>query len=508
MYQVGTNAGNANTERQGTGYATTLETPMVNGIITTQVQEAARQRAEQLKRMEATKKVMTDFNPDNWLRHDAEVQGMIQEHLRDGGSIVAAGVNPYDATDKRSLDYQSKEKRIKAYASASMQMKDEFEKLQGAYTNNTNSFRDKILNWDELAEFYSNPSVKDVVDNNKIAPVPIFKSPMTDTQGVTTKIIEGWEKTSGETVMSWSSAADLARATIENPAMSEGVGDGYIGVQRQLYNQLTPEDKESMTNRGARLGLDGLGMFIANDFFNKRSANVSLADIAAKVAIDAPKSKSTNEIDDVTKSFTGYTGGNAALKASLRSKFTVVRGQIDREVDAGKYGSPDKSAEQNLESAVSFYFNEITKKNLATESLRALDEKNAGGGDEDVNAGFDRWWKALNNGSYYEKANAMRYIDPEVVWDLIPGGQKKSAVPGGRDEAISSIDSNPMGDLVVKTNKREFAISRLDKEEAFKNAYAKTFKKVNRNYGTTEAGTDTGSAKAPAAPSMIGVLNN
>ncbi len=501
MYQVGTQAGNANTERQGTGYATVPDSQLIDTALLNRDAERRRQEQADRQRVLAAHKAMTDFDPEHWYRHDAEVQGLIGQYIERGGQLTAKQIDPYASTDPESIEFQKFGKKVQAYADASKQTREEWAKLQTLY--NTKEGRDKIENWDEIAQYYSNPSIVDIVDNKKVPPTPRFRQPLTDSYGAIVNTLKEWNAASKKEVMGRDDANILAAQFLANPVNTEGAGGGPAGMVRQNYNSLPDEDKRAMENRGKRAGVDGLTYFLGQQMYSMRSGQIRLDDEAAKIGRNAELSKSTIENGDVTTMSERYKGGDVAIRRQVRTMVLTNVGQVDRDVDNGLYGNPDNSQEQNTKAAEDYYF-KIAKSNIPSNYSRTVDEGRVSSAKE-TEAAFASWYNDVRSGDSAKFLKAAPYLDKEKLARFVPDMPKDSRIGN-----IKYYNDGTMKVVVVDEDggtelERTLRIGDIP-EEMLKNAYMDQYGDTKRNYKTSETGKQQPNQQKP--PMKVGAADD
>ena len=496
MYNVGTQAGNANTERQGTGYATVPDSSLIDTALLNR--DAERRKQEQLDRQKvlAAHKAMTDFDPEHWYRHDAEVQGLVSQYIDKGGQLTAKQIDPYASTDPESIEFQKFGKKVQAYAEASKQTKEEWSKLQTLY--NTKDGRDMIENWDEIAQYYSNPSIVDIVDNKKIPPTPKFRQPLVDSQAVTMNILKGWKASSESEVMSYEQSFDLAKRALENPANTEGAGGGYAGMVRQTYASLPEDDRKAMENRGRRYGVDGLTYFLGNQYRSLQGGTIDFNAKAAEIARQAELSKSSVEdINGTTTTSERYKGGEGPIKEQLRGMLLTWIGQMERDVDNGVYGNLDNTPEENVAAGVEHYYNKVTKPLIP--SNYGVSRTNGAGSDKEVEQMSDKWYAAVTQGTQAQKEEAIKYLDKNEMKKFIPNMSNEEAIdvvfPEGNGFMVSVINTK-----FPDEERKVWVPATVMSKEAMKNSYKETYNRVKRHFATTESGAQQ-KAQQPAKTS-------
>lgn len=489
MYQVGTNIGNPHQEQQGTGYATVLP----QETLLTQVAKAdlATKRAEQAKKREdllAAHKQFSSMDPDNWYVHDKEINSMLTGFIDKGSNIVKKGVNPWTSVDQESVDLQKESKRLNAYVNASKQLREDFTKLQSAY--NTPAERSKIENWDEIVEFYANPSITDIVDNGRRPPQVKFKAPTIDSYKVMADLTNTWATVNKKDVMSRQEALELAKVTVANPAMNDGVGGGFMGMKQQEFAQLPPETQEAFKNRGARNGASAFEEYFADQIFSFKGSGVNLTETFIDFAKKKPISDTKIEDESgLTISSSRFKGSDDQIKKEMKDILRINMGQVEREVESGLYGSIDNNIEQNLDAAVEKYFPTV-KANMRRDYGESRDSTSAGKKESEQSA--VNWYNDITSGNPSLVKNAIQYLDKKNVEGMIPSLNKSADVQERVDKFYVDADGIPRADIVDKdgeaTRTVEIPILMIG-EESLKNVYRDQYEGTRRNYETTETGS-------------------
>lgn len=133
---LGTNIGSVHKQRQGTGYATVLQSEnfaLKDYLLQDDREQAAKAAAAAAKQKAHADamKALTDFNPERWLKHDKEIQTRMDDWVSQGAQIIANGGNPSNGMDPGSVEWRRKKAEIEALSKASMQMKDMFTATRG-----------------------------------------------------------------------------------------------------------------------------------------------------------------------------------------------------------------------------------------------------------------------------------------------------------------------------------------------------------------------------------------
>lgn len=406
---VGTNIGNVYRGQQGTGFATTVDyNPSADISIANlkQEQENAKKAAEaarQKQLMDAHKK-MLEKNPDYWYRHDQEISNLLNGWTDMGASVIASGEDPYTGSSEKSILFKKLGQKVESYANASRQLRSDWEKVQQAYV--TPEKRADVENWDEIVAFYDNPSIVDIVENGKRQPQPIFKEPEIPTYSKALEVLKGWQATNKDRVMSMDDATALAIEMQLDETMSKGFGNTNSKF-RQRYNDLIkslPEGERGQFDaRGAQNGgLDGYSQYLSEYMFNLSNPSFSIEDEVMKAAKASATKKATVEKDGKVVSSEKSALSDEDVRKIIRGK--LQDGAVQREVNAGKYGDPNKNIAFNLKAAEEYYL-PIFKKGVSTE----YSEKSIRDGDN--MAGSETWLRAFKGEMGDEKRQeAIDYL--------------------------------------------------------------------------------------------------
>lgn len=390
MAGVGTNIGTTYSGQQGTGFATILNPDM--SVDTAVAKMKADQESARKQKIAASHAKMSEKDPDYWHRHKQEISQLHDGWMDLGGQMIANGEDPYSSSSDVAIDFRKLGNKIETYSMASNQLKDEWKALQSAYTDPKK--RQEVENWDEIVEFYDNPSVIDIVDNRKRAPQPKFKSPEIDTYKMQSDLVKQWQGNNKSKVLSMDDAITLAAELQLNDTYSSGFGSPDAKM-RQRYKAVEsdPDLKEAYEARGMRNGgIDGYTQFVAESLYGMTDPVKSLDDFTLDLSKKIQTSSSTVEDGAVTKSSTYSKHSDKELRGMVKSMLIGKDGYIERDVAAGKYGDPDKLLDKNIKAAEDYYLNQL-KDNIKTSFSKTEDEGKAAG--EEAKSARKYWDEAI-----------------------------------------------------------------------------------------------------------------
>lgn len=429
---VGTNIGNIYRGQQGNGSATTVGyNPSADIAIANlkQEQENAKKSAEAAKQkqvMDAYKK-MGEKVPDNWYVHDKQINQLMEGWRDLGASDIADGNDPFTSQSEKGVMFRKLQTRMDTYVDYSKQFRKEREDVQALFTDAKKWA--ELENGDEIIQYYANPDLIGMVEAGATAPTPKWREPEIPTYSKALEVLKGWQATNKDRVMGMDDASALAIEMQRDETMSKGFGNTNSKF-RQRYNDLLkslPESERGQFDaRGAQNGgVDGYTQYLSEYMFSLSNPSFSIEDEVMKSAKASATRKATVERDGKVISSEKSALSDADVRKIVRGK--LQDGAVQREVNAGKYGDPNKNIAFNLKAAEEYYL-PIFKKGVSTE----YSEKSAReGGAEDAMSEAE-WLKAFKG----EMGDAMRQEAIDYLRGIKTQSGELTAGSGGEGEVL------------------------------------------------------------------------
>jgi len=222
---LGTNVGSVHKQRQGTGYATILQSDnlaLKDFLLQDDRDKAAKAAAGAAKAKAAqdAMKGLTDFNPERWLKHDKAIQSRMDEWVSKGAQIIAAGGNPNNGMDAASIEWRRNKAEIEAASKASMQMKDMYTATRGKIDGSENDKYDPESLM-QMQQYFDLPI--DRVVKEGILPPPLLQAkPSLNLQKTWTSLSKDLYDAKKDKPITDTEKWDFVRASMANdPGVSE-----------------------------------------------------------------------------------------------------------------------------------------------------------------------------------------------------------------------------------------------------------------------------------------------
>lgn len=293
---VGSGAGQALHEQQGTGLATVLQgnealrTAQAVGM--DRVRQAAAERLKREQERDAAIKSLTSFSPEYWYRHSAEMQSAIDGVFNEGARLLSKkGVtNPWVGTSPQEIEFQKNASRVKQMAMASKQAKDvmdQFNKdlsLQDPSTFETES----IL----AGKAFSEASLADIASGKVKPPVLVKRTPFQDNLAAVKPLMADLEAKHGDRDVPEADMRDMARNAVLNP-------DFYEKAERSYSTALARMDegeRRLFMQRAADAGVSPVEQGIFEDMGRVQKAKKPFE-------YDSELSKRVDALDESTRSW-------------------------------------------------------------------------------------------------------------------------------------------------------------------------------------------------------------
>lgn len=448
---VGTNIGNTYRGQQGTGFATVIGYDPSADLAIAEMEQDAMERdanaeAAKMKRLSESHAKMLEDKPDYWRLHDKEIMGLQEDMLDIGGSLIASGEDPYTSMSDDAITFRKFQDRIATYAKASLELRAEWEDTQKMYKDAVRS--GDIENWDEIVQFYDNPSIVDIVNSGGLPPQPRFKKPEVSTFKLAADRVSTWRAGNKDRVMSMDDAIAMAKDMQADETIKEGFGSDDAKF-RQIYRDAVaalPEDEQGKYDaKGARKGVDGYTYYMAEYLYGFTDPSTTLEDVFLEKAKKVETSESVKEDGDVTVTSKYVKLSDKELRQVVRAELSAKHGYVERDVESGKYGDPDHDISKNLRAAEEYYF-PIFKRNISTAYKRTEDEGAKSSKKQEESRGL--WYDAITGKlgrQAQEQAAAqlqgMKYLEGEVIqaFPSLDGETVTMTRKGENEEVIEEV---------------------------------------------------------------------
>lgn len=242
---LGTNVGSVHKQRQGTGYATILQSDnlaLKDFLLQDDREQAAKAAALSAKQKAHADamKSLTDFNPERWLKHDKEIQTRMDDWVSQGAKIIANGGNPSNGMDPGSVEWRRKRAEIEALSKASMQMKDMFTatrgKIDGSEADKYDP--DAIV---QMKDYFDMP-IGDIVKSGVLPPPLLQAKPSLNLQKTWTSLSKDLYDAKKDKPITDAEKWDFVRASMANdPEINEAAVSYLYNLpadERQRYADL------------------------------------------------------------------------------------------------------------------------------------------------------------------------------------------------------------------------------------------------------------------------------
>lgn len=246
---LGSSAGTAHRQRQGTGLATVLgPSQSLHDFIRLDEREYAANQAEEQKRAAqatASRQKMLDFNPERWFKHEVDIRNMQNKWLDSGAQLLNGGVDPYSGTDPASLEWRKNKNKIEAYAIASKQVQEYHKTIRAKLDGSAPGTYD-TASVQALQDYFETP-IADIVEKNMLPPNLVERKPTENLQQYWVKTMADLQGRTGQGQFTdaerW---AFIEQTRSSNPALQESI--------ESYYQQLPPAMQDDIRQRARTAG--------------------------------------------------------------------------------------------------------------------------------------------------------------------------------------------------------------------------------------------------------------
>jgi hypothetical protein len=253
MDGVGTQQGYVHNQRQGTGLATVLTggdlaaTTWIKGA----QDDAERRRAakqERDKQAMSAVKAITDFNPEFWYAHDAEIKGKLNEWQDKGTAMLQSGRDPWNSMDEDSVNWRKEYSRIRQMSTYSGQIKSEWEATRPQLDGKE---ADKYTPESIIArKQFFDQKVENTLETGVKPPALIERTPFVNRHDTWNKIMKTKAEQNPGAVLDDTQLAETAKAALEEPEM----GPKLMRTYDSALTMLSPEEKTALQERADNSG--------------------------------------------------------------------------------------------------------------------------------------------------------------------------------------------------------------------------------------------------------------
>jgi hypothetical protein len=407
---IGSNQGNIHNLRQGEGFATTIDgRQTAMALLNRQDQQnaaAAKAAAAKKKERDAAKKEFMSFDPAYFYADHAEVAGLVENVQQEAVRLMSEeGIaDVHTSANPKAMQWQANKKYVTKVAQTS--------KDKEAWYMDMRKIRDDekkasgISNWAEIEDFAYKNSPEQILKNGVPFPKPVFKTPAFDIVGETNKITKTWQELNKDKTMSPDDAMFMTKETFSNPAANEP--SGFVAKINQIYNNLADADKKQFIAKAGKNGNTPEEEFMAHRFLTYSGQRVDLEkEILTNVGKIGTSDVSIEE-GKKTVSTKGVKDAENKVRKSVASTLKANDGQIERDVQDGKYGDTGNTIEENYKAAEDYY-TEIGLASIDTKYKESYNE-GAGFGDKEIDMSTDVWYDELNSGDPERAQEAALFL--------------------------------------------------------------------------------------------------
>jgi hypothetical protein len=246
---LGSNIGSVHKQRQGTGYATILQSDnlaLKDFLLQDDREQAAKAAAGAAKAKAAqdAMKGLTDFNPERWLKHDKAIQSRMDEWVSKGAQIISAGGNPNNGMDPASIEWRRNKAEIEAASKASMQMKDMYTATRGKIDGSENDKYDPESLM-QMQQYFDLPI--DRVVKEGILPPPLLQAkPSLNLQKTWTSLSKDLYDAKKDKPITDTEKWDFVRASMANdPGVSEAAASYLHNLPKAERDRYAEMEKKT-----------------------------------------------------------------------------------------------------------------------------------------------------------------------------------------------------------------------------------------------------------------------
>lgn len=246
---LGSNMGSVHKQRQGTGYATVLQSDnlaLKDFLLQDDREQAAKAAAGAAKAKAAqdAMKGLTEFNPERWLKHDKEIQGMMDEWVSKGAQIIAAGGNPNNGMDPASIEWRRNKAKIENYSKASMQMQEMHKAVTGKINGSeADKYDPEYLS---MQKDYFDMDIKKVADEGILPPPLLQAKPSLNLQKTWTSLSKDLYDAKKDKPITDTEKWDFVRASMANdPGVSEAAASYLHNLPKAERDRYAEMEKKT-----------------------------------------------------------------------------------------------------------------------------------------------------------------------------------------------------------------------------------------------------------------------
>lgn len=395
---VGTDIGTVYRGQQGTGYATVLDT----SILERAYQLDAAGRASKAKERADVQKSMEDAAPKEvWHYYSAEVQRKYKEWLEEGAGLMTRKNinNPWASDDTDAVKWQIKGAELRRTVDNINQAKGLYDKAMSDIGTRGDSYDDDYKK--SVENFAKDNPFDKIASGQYDFPQAKFKDAsklydrffVADAQDLKNNLGEGQLPSQGVVMERVNTFFSVPENEPEKQAAQE------------MFASLTPDQKDKYTAKAELLGVDD-EPWKALAYENYKARFVpqprNLANDALEYAKSAPKNIASWSKEDAS----GMTVGGAAEKLSnvnypklaAKSHFTEYSYLLDDEAYMNQLGVPMDVPRAKRREQAEKALAQVIKQNITQETSSTVSRQGQGLGDEEIKSNFDQWRKDI--GSY------------------------------------------------------------------------------------------------------------
>lgn len=405
MYQVGTDIGNANKQRQGTGLATVLQGGNADDNFLKYASMRSAQREEQLAKREAQRaaslKKLTDMNPDFFYRHQQEKMEMLNNAQRLGIEAMQAGIdNPWESADPRAIAFQKAATELQNAAQVSEQIGNQYKAFQqDVQAKGANYFDPRSLSG--MEQYFDRP-LSEHRQNPSGVPLVTQRQPLANLTDFASALAGKINGTLNGTAYDPAAGRQAVREAFLNPDPNNNLAES---ATLALANY-SPSERAEIEKKARDFGISAPEMLAAQmvDQFalKQKPFNVNDALAAADNAFDVTYSKyeGTDTFSKTPDKKTTMQGAMSAARSALRGDPRALN------EFAAMYGLKHDPNETEVE-----FFDEVQRTLAADLYARKKKDRESGvfrdkADDQKLELSTDRWLRDMKSGDFAIAQNA------------------------------------------------------------------------------------------------------
>jgi len=305
MDGVGTRQGYVHDQRQGTGLATVLTGGdyaaglWIAGAHAGKAQKDAARQARDKAAMDAIKS-MTDFNPEFWYAHDAEMKQQLNSWQDKGTQLLQSGVDPWSSLDPQSVEWRKNYSRIQQMSTYSKQIKADFDNTRTQIDGKTQDFytAESLV---ERKKFFDQP-VSQTLDTGVKPPQLIERTPFVNRHEYWSKVMKTRAEQNPGVTLDDAQLAETGKAALQEPESGPKLASSY----QSALALMEADDRSALEKRAADAGRTNFEQMAFEDA-KREQINLAPFDVVKFVE------SGSKQTEVSTTTFTGPKGGSSKV---------------------------------------------------------------------------------------------------------------------------------------------------------------------------------------------------